>query len=587
MVAALLFFLAVSAGHHATTAGQECPIPVPADPYPYETLRWYQHLKASPVTVLLSQIDFDAGTYRITSPGRYVLSEDIVFAPLPQNDFWPRTRDPAYPQGAYFLGFWAAVTIETADVWLDLNGHTLRMSDAFYLRQRFFNLVEFADRIFDTHEGVVSLNLQTNDKIHFGSGANDFSATARYGAPAHASRSVVSNGTLGLSSHNGVHTNWGDDLVLEDLVVRDFEVAGIQLNGVNRVGMARLTVGPNHQRMPAYAALSNARFLQLYTSIFIPHGFARLGDPRLPALLDSETIAFSRAPKERHTLKEVFDRLDLALQLFYTQEDAAAGGKQGRVPHNAEEEALLAEAVALMRNPIGLADGSAVYGIKLHRRGDGTGSFNAQDENYAGPENFNFAIRDSVVHDLRARPLTVPALVSADGTVVMGPNRDVLDIVSVSQSTASKLRTLREARYAGNFLSDAYAAMWQLSNAFYKSYIVDSECGNFGSNLTAPYAACTTSVRTTNLSGRDVAMLQKRFFGGLAMTQQVFLGSFTYTYTYSHIYTYMNVYPSFALLLQLLRIFAHPHSTRPRGYLSRLYIIYVNERNIRLCSTAG
>ena len=39
--------------------------------------------------ISLSQKDFDYGTRRITKPGYYILKEDIVFHPNPDNDFKP------------------------------------------------------------------------------------------------------------------------------------------------------------------------------------------------------------------------------------------------------------------------------------------------------------------------------------------------------------------------------------------------------------------------------------------------------------------------------------------------------------------
>ncbi|GMH93165.1 hypothetical protein TrVE_jg8497 [Triparma verrucosa] len=70
--------------------------------------------------VLCDQDDFKDGTVRITEPGLYVLTEDIVF-------------DPA--DGAYTLGFFAAITVETDGVILDLQGHTIRQSYAHYFHQ--------------------------------------------------------------------------------------------------------------------------------------------------------------------------------------------------------------------------------------------------------------------------------------------------------------------------------------------------------------------------------------------------------------------------------------------------------------------
>ena len=47
----------------------------------FSTLTWYKELRAQPVKKTLSMDDFKDGTFRITEPGRYQLTEDIVFAP--------------------------------------------------------------------------------------------------------------------------------------------------------------------------------------------------------------------------------------------------------------------------------------------------------------------------------------------------------------------------------------------------------------------------------------------------------------------------------------------------------------------------
>jgi hypothetical protein len=153
-----------------------------------------------------------------------------------QNDFWPNFGDPKYPMGNYFLGFFAAITVETHDVWIDLNGKTIRQSKEFYLKQRFFNVIELADRIFEPNEGVSSLNFQPNDKFQF-------NETGTVGARKTASNVLISNGVLGRSSHNGVHCNGCNQIVIDGVKVVDFEVAGIQFNGVYQVAVVNSQVG--------------------------------------------------------------------------------------------------------------------------------------------------------------------------------------------------------------------------------------------------------------------------------------------------------------------------------------------------------
>ena len=90
----------------------------------------------------LSHSNFANGTYRICTPGKYKLMEDIDFEPRPDNDHWNPLDDPNYPINQFYMGFFAAITIESNDVVVDLNGHTLQMSKKFYLLQRFFNVIE-------------------------------------------------------------------------------------------------------------------------------------------------------------------------------------------------------------------------------------------------------------------------------------------------------------------------------------------------------------------------------------------------------------------------------------------------------------
>jgi hypothetical protein len=92
--------------------------------------------------VYLTQKTFDQGTYRIRTPGLYIVQEDIEFAPRPDNDYWNDPSDLDYPINQYYLGFFAAITVESDNVVLDLNGHTIQMSKEFYLLQRFCNIIE-------------------------------------------------------------------------------------------------------------------------------------------------------------------------------------------------------------------------------------------------------------------------------------------------------------------------------------------------------------------------------------------------------------------------------------------------------------
>jgi hypothetical protein len=164
----------------------------------------------------------------------------------------------------------------------------------------------------------------------------------------------------------------------------------------------------------------------------------------------------------------------------------------------------------------------------LNRRGA-----SPRDDNFngAGAETANVVVSNVKIHGLHANPVEVPSLMTEEGAHMQGPARDLLRIYDIS---SDRRRTLLDTRYKGNFLSDVYFAMWQLSNAFYRVRVFDSDCGNFGSNASMPMniiglpsefeptCADFGSPSDASLTGRDATMLQKRYFGGLQLSQGVY-----------------------------------------------------------------
>jgi hypothetical protein len=186
-----------------------------------------------PPTVLRNA-DFRQGTYRIVKPGLYVLGEDITFEP---DSFTP--TGPQYAGQAYVLGFFAAITIECDDVTVDLNMHTLQQSKAHRLAQRFFALIELAASPFVPTQGP-----------------------ANFGTDLHPARNVwIVNGTLGRSSHHGIHGNNNVHVHVLNVCVEQFEIAGIALNGVQYAQIEQCRIGPAATDVPVSAAFSQATFL--------------------------------------------------------------------------------------------------------------------------------------------------------------------------------------------------------------------------------------------------------------------------------------------------------------------------------------
>jgi hypothetical protein len=466
--------------------------------------------------IKLSGADFEQGTYRIKDPGRYVLTEDIEFGPQASNDYWPPTTLwGEYPPSKYYLGFFAAITIEADDVEIDLGGHTLHQSEEFYLLQRFFNVIELNDLVFIENEGVSSLNYQKTDKPAGG--------PEMVGSTALPKNVVIKNGRIGRSSHAGIHGNGVQGLEVSNVFTTDFEVAGIQCNGCRDVAIKNCEVGPSAHNIPVLATFANARFLEFFADHLISIGFQHEPDSDKLLGLFEDTIKFADRPDDAVSLQNVFGRLSQALQLFrnYNNGEDLSG-------LSVEELELLNEAKGVFSHPSGLADGAVQYGIYLNRRGTPETD---DDFNGAGVESADVVIKNVKIQGLHANPVEVMSLMTEEGTHMQGASRDLLRIYDI---TSDRMRSLLDSRYKGNFLSDVYFALWQLSNSFYQVRVFDSECGNFGSNASMPLnligmpnehePTCTDLGSSTDpgLTRRDVTMMQKRYFGGLQISQGIY-----------------------------------------------------------------
>ena len=192
-------------------------------------------------TVHLSSHDFVHGSYIITQSGRYVLDEDIIFHPNPDDDFFPRPDQEKYAHPAFSLGFFAAIVIAAPHVTLDLNGHSITQSPEFALQQRFYAHIEITNTPFINGQGPG----------FFG----PFTGSADYG--------VIKNGTLGLSSHHGIHGNKVKYLTIKNLIIKDFEVAAIAVNGFKHLNIYDIEAGPSRTDVPVNARYSHGRFLHL------------------------------------------------------------------------------------------------------------------------------------------------------------------------------------------------------------------------------------------------------------------------------------------------------------------------------------
>jgi len=346
-----------------------------------------------PVTELWRS-DFANGTYRITASGTYRVMEDINFRPNPNDDFRPLPSQAAlYPttgaEAAYRLGFFAAITVEAADVVLDLNNHVVQQSAIHALQQRFFAVIELADQPFIPAQGPA-----------------DFGASIQA-----AQRVVIRNGTLGRSSHHGVHGNDNVDVRIENVYFANFEVAAVALNGVTRCLVTNCHVTGSRQDVPVLGTYSAARFLL----------------PALGAVDDGATVRLRGARVTAATIKA---------SLKAAMDKVVAG------------TATVAGPEGVFVNPTGSADGPA-YGFLFHSRGLAVNSFACCSDLTGGTRATHVSVVNCVIENVKATPDEVVTL--SKGGANRAPQTGLFgETVPIEQIADDR------GKYVGTVLSDAH-----------------------------------------------------------------------------------------------------------------------------------
>lgn len=330
----------------------------------------------------LYQSDFDNGTYIINQPGNYILKENIVFNPNPDNDWMPRSDQTQYSDHAYVLGFFAAISIKTSKFIIDLNGYSIKQSPEHALQQRFYSNIELGSSPFLP-----------------GQGPGNFATTF---TPA--KDGIICNGTLGRSSHHGIHGNNAVGILVEKVTIKDFEFVGSALNGGGCHMFRKVKVKDQFTDIPVLATYSAARFIRL----FAKH------------LLHSDKLS----QNQRDELQQKLDYLESSLDLTF-REIIQTGSTTN----------------LLFRNESRLPDGNS-YGILFHVPGVAINNFVGSTKNYAK----NVFLYKVYVKNLEARVDEIIGISNIDGTgVQVDTSGAVLQIDNITNS---------QGRYKGNVLSD-------------------------------------------------------------------------------------------------------------------------------------
>jgi len=387
--------------------------------------------------VQLYQKDFLHGTYRITEAGTYQIMENIEFEfnqgnfddPFVEGAWWPAADQAEEYPGAgdyrdpYFLGFFAGITIETSDVVLDLNSFTLKMSHLYYFHQRWFSIIELASQYFLPGQGPGFMGYD----------------------PKFASKVVIRNGVLGLTSHFGIHGNFNDDLQILNIKVQDFETHGIQLNGWSNLVMSNVDIGPSSSK-----AYLKAEF-----------GHARVILPRLRKIYEENpdgVIHFAK--RDEMTMKDIADELELQMKMAL---DWAITKTEPTTDDDTSKIRWI-KAQNLFINKNGIPFSSSLTGLFLNLHSTSVFTFNLNTDDYSVGATLN----NIKIHDLQHSFQEWIRL--CDGQeIYVNPFTAPMDALSMIgeqqiQHCLSSLTGECTATYKGNALTDAYIAMNKLSD---------------------------------------------------------------------------------------------------------------------------
>lgn len=300
----------------------------------------------------LRNSDFLNGPVYLTNPGIYRLMEDIEFNPLPNfSDIFDSLASYPDADHHFVLGYFSAIVINGRNIELDLNGYTLRQSINHNLQQRFFALIELADRPFLPGQGPAN----------FGSTITS------------CANITIHNGTLGLSSHYGIHGNNMDTVVIKNLTIYDYEVAGISINGANNVVIDNVEVRQNYQHIKVTALFSNAIFTVKKLMLI------QRNNPYTSIVVDGQTI----------TIDSIINRLVASIKDAHfdiiTRQLIGTTNPDSKIYDNSINDFLL--------------DGNC-YGIALNSVGLLVNEFKQEYES----RNTNISLSNIIITDIKSKP---------------------------------------------------------------------------------------------------------------------------------------------------------------------------------------
>ena len=398
--------------------------------------------------ISIKQSDFDNGTLRITVPGIYILSENIVFNPNSNDDFMPRASQISqYPMGsggAYHLGFFAAITIEADNVFLDLNEKSITQSKMHNIQQRFYAHIELASAPFIPNQGP-----------------GNFGFSVVY-----PENVLITNGTMALSSHHGIHGNKMEKVFLHNLTIFDFEVAAIALNGTNNSVFDDIKILGTFTNTQVLSTYSSGRFIRTFLkrikNVDVTRHLALNSGPKLIGTIINE-------------LKSELENTRLAVE------------NNTSLPNN------------IFKNTTGLYDGN-VYGIVLNRHGVVINDF-ITSLGSLSTGNRHVYLRNVKITDIASHPVEIvgvscpaPTTGAYGKGVQVGPAGDVFQVTFASNN---------DGTYKQNVIANSKLIIGKYNSPKQGTACISSEVITWAENGTTDISGVIHSAGRYFTSGED------------------------------------------------------------------------------------
>ena len=239
---------------------------------------------------------------------------------------------------------------------------------------------------------------------------------------------MIENGTLGLSSHHGIHGNGARDVLVRNVTFANYEVAAISVNGVHNFVVVDSVATGSRSDVPVAATFSAARFLTQFIDV--------APDATEQEAAESETIY-----RARRALATAKTPLQAAIDATFA---AVEAGTPDAVPR-----------VFQPVNEHGLIDGNG-YGFLFNVLGVAVNGFVEQLPALANAST-NVLVQNCTISDTAAAVDEVVCLRElSTGRVVVDTAGSVLQIARITDA---------DGRYVGTVLSDAQVALGRLFNA--------------------------------------------------------------------------------------------------------------------------